>query len=77
MFRSSLERLRAWLTLADDVLGDPVAPAHPHRQPLRWRYERPLAIEEFEAIWPKLSLEWPAVPLLGARNLAAAASAGR
>jgi hypothetical protein len=50
MFRSSVMRLRAWLELADDLLGDPAQPAsahdaqlhshHPHRRPLRWQRER-------------------------------------
>jgi hypothetical protein len=37
MFQSSRERLRAWLSRFDDVLGDPpqAAEPHPHRQPLR------------------------------------------
>lgn len=29
MFRPSLERLQAWIELADDVLGDPSADAQP------------------------------------------------
>jgi len=43
MFQSSAKRLRAWLTLVDDVLADPLADqvadarAHPHRRPLRWQ----------------------------------------
>lgn len=49
MFQSSKSRLRAWLALADDFLGDPsddaqqhLEPwaAHPHRRPLRWERER-------------------------------------
>jgi hypothetical protein len=49
MFLSSVHRLRAWLELADDLLGDPPADAqpdlepwetHPHRRPLRWQRER-------------------------------------
>jgi hypothetical protein len=42
MFQSSARRLRALLSLADDVLGDPLAPEtpHPHRRPLRFEYER-------------------------------------
>jgi hypothetical protein len=49
MFHASLKRLRAWLELADDLLGDPPpAPAlepqlhrdHPHRLPLRWQRAR-------------------------------------
>jgi hypothetical protein len=50
MFQSSKKRLRAWMTLADEVLGAP-PPAdahldprpwmmHPHRRPLRWQHER-------------------------------------
>jgi hypothetical protein len=36
MFQSSINRLRALLTLADDLLGDPPAPeSHPHRRPVR------------------------------------------
>jgi hypothetical protein len=42
MFQSSNKRLRAWLSLLEDVLGDPpvAALAHPHRQPLRWERDR-------------------------------------
>jgi hypothetical protein len=42
MFQSSARRLRALLSLADDVLGDPLEPAapHPHRRPLRLEHER-------------------------------------
>lgn len=50
MFRSSVKRLRAWLEIADDLLGDWAsrAPAqkpqlhshHPHRLPLQWERER-------------------------------------
>jgi hypothetical protein len=50
MFQSSKKRLRAWMALAEDVLGDaPPADArldsrpwatHPHRRPLRWQHER-------------------------------------
>ncbi|HEY4829224.1 MAG TPA: hypothetical protein VIH85_20800 [Solirubrobacteraceae bacterium] len=49
MFSSSANRLRAWLALADDFLGDPPDDAqpelepwetHPHRRPLRWQRER-------------------------------------
>jgi hypothetical protein len=49
MFQCSKERLRAWLSIAQDVLGDPTADAaphpadaapHPHRRPLRWRPAR-------------------------------------
>jgi hypothetical protein len=47
MFQSSAKRLRAWLSLADDLLGDPPAAAqpHPHRRELRWqRSRRPGAV---------------------------------
>ena len=42
MFQSSVKRLKALLSLADDLLGDPEpAPApHPHRRPARVRIER-------------------------------------
>jgi hypothetical protein len=41
MFHSSGKRLRAWLSLVDDVLADPPADApHPHRRPLRLERER-------------------------------------
>jgi hypothetical protein len=46
MFRASTDRFRSWLTrideALDDVLGDPLVPAHvhPHRVPLRLTYER-------------------------------------
>jgi hypothetical protein len=53
MFQSSQERLRAWLSRFDDILGDSPADArpipdsapqgafdHPHREPLRWRHQR-------------------------------------
>jgi hypothetical protein len=41
MFQSSGKRLRAWLSLVDDVLGDPpVDVPHPHRRPLRLERER-------------------------------------
>ncbi|MGB9184955.1 MAG: hypothetical protein WCB67_12900 [Solirubrobacteraceae bacterium] len=41
MFQSSAKRLRALLSLADDILGDPEPEApHPHRRPVRVRYER-------------------------------------
>ncbi|HEX8975636.1 MAG TPA: hypothetical protein VF781_03905 [Solirubrobacteraceae bacterium] len=41
MFRSSKKRLRALLSLADDILGDPVpATPHPHRRPVRIQLER-------------------------------------
>jgi hypothetical protein len=50
MFQPCSNRLRAWLALADDILGDP-RPAdahiddrawaeHPHRRPLRRERER-------------------------------------
>jgi hypothetical protein len=37
MFLASKQRIRALMTLLDDVLGDPEAPAapHPHRRPVR------------------------------------------
>jgi hypothetical protein len=36
--------LRAWLSRAEDILGDPpvAAPPHPHRRPLRWDRQRRL-----------------------------------
>jgi len=36
MFQSSANRLRAWLSVLDDVLGDPQPDPrpHPHRRPL-------------------------------------------
>jgi len=49
MFRTSLQRVRVWLEVFDDVLGDahdaaPAADAqlhsHPHRTPLRWQRAR-------------------------------------
>jgi hypothetical protein len=42
MFQSSRRRLRALLSLAEDVLGDPLEPEmpHPHRRPLRFHHER-------------------------------------
>jgi hypothetical protein len=42
MFQSSAKRLRAWLSVLDDVLGDPPPEValHPHRRPLRWQHER-------------------------------------
>jgi len=41
MFQSSKTRLRTWLTLLDDVLGDPEpVVVHPHRRALRWERER-------------------------------------
>ena len=42
MFRSSLNRWRAWIERFEDILGDPpdVAPPHPHRRPLRWERTR-------------------------------------
>ncbi|HEY2260365.1 MAG TPA: hypothetical protein VGH45_11660 [Solirubrobacteraceae bacterium] len=44
MFQSSAKRLRALLSLAEDVLGDPPEPEaphpHPHRRPLRWEHQR-------------------------------------
>jgi hypothetical protein len=34
--------MRAWLRLADDLLGDPPVDTqpHPHRRPLRWEHQR-------------------------------------
>jgi hypothetical protein len=41
MFQSSRKRLRALLSLADDLLGDPPASEpHPHRRPVRIARER-------------------------------------
>jgi len=42
MFQSSARRLRALLSLVDDVLGDPpeAEAPHPHRRPLRFQPER-------------------------------------
>jgi hypothetical protein len=41
MFQSSVKRLRALLTLTDDLLGDPPASVpHPHRRPARIERER-------------------------------------
>jgi hypothetical protein len=41
MFQSPLKRLRALLTLTDDMLGAPPAPVpHPHRRPVRIARER-------------------------------------
>jgi len=42
MFQSSTKRLRAWLSVLDDVLGDPPPDTtpHPHRRQLRSRHER-------------------------------------
>jgi hypothetical protein len=42
MFQSSTKRLRAWLSVLDDVLGDPPLETtpHPHRRQLRCRHER-------------------------------------
>jgi hypothetical protein len=40
MFRSSIAKIRSWLTLADDdLLGEPevVVPHHPHRRPLTYK----------------------------------------
>jgi hypothetical protein len=43
MFQSSARRLRALLSLADDFLGDPEPETpHPHRRPVRIKYERRL-----------------------------------
>jgi hypothetical protein len=41
MFQSSAKRLRALLSLADDILGDPEPEIpHPHRRPLRFEHQR-------------------------------------
>ncbi|MGO9954626.1 MAG: hypothetical protein ACLP50_01360 [Solirubrobacteraceae bacterium] len=41
MFQASVRRLKALLSLADDLLGDPEPVArHPHRRPLRLEHER-------------------------------------
>jgi len=43
MFQSSAKRLRALLSLADDILGDPAPELevpHPHRRPLRFEHRR-------------------------------------
>lgn len=46
MFRAPTERFRSWMARVDealdDVLGDPLVDEepHPHRTPLRWRYDR-------------------------------------
>jgi len=49
MFQSSSNRLRAWLSRAEDILGDSPEDAHdllddpfshPHRRPLRWERTR-------------------------------------
>jgi hypothetical protein len=41
MFQSSVKRLRALLTLTDDLLGDPpLTEPHPHRRPVRLQRER-------------------------------------
>jgi hypothetical protein len=47
MFRSSANRLRVWVALAEGLLDgpspeEPVQPweTHPHRRPLRWQWER-------------------------------------
>jgi hypothetical protein len=41
MFHSSAKRLRALLTLTDDLLGDPPTPApHPHRRTVNIERER-------------------------------------
>jgi hypothetical protein len=41
MFQSSVKRLRALLTLTEDLLGDPLLPEpHPHRRPVRLQRER-------------------------------------
>jgi hypothetical protein len=42
MFQSSVKRLKALLSLADDLLGDPepIAAPHPHRRPVSVTIER-------------------------------------
>jgi hypothetical protein len=42
MFRPSGKRLHAWLSFADDVLGDALVDAqpHPHRRARRWERAR-------------------------------------
>jgi hypothetical protein len=42
MFQSSVKRLKALLTLADDLLGgpEPLPTPHPHRRPVTVRIER-------------------------------------
>ncbi|HXO09538.1 MAG TPA: hypothetical protein VN880_15970 [Solirubrobacteraceae bacterium] len=41
MFQSSAKRLRALLSLAEDILGDPTPETpHPHRRPLRFEPKR-------------------------------------
>jgi hypothetical protein len=42
MFQASVKRLRALMTLVDDVLADlePPAAPHPHRRPVRIGWER-------------------------------------
>jgi len=41
MFHSSAKRLRALLSLAEDILGDPAPETpHPHRRPVRIQIER-------------------------------------
>jgi hypothetical protein len=42
MFQSSAKRFRAWLSVLDDVRGDPPVESkpHPHRRPLSWRHAR-------------------------------------
>jgi hypothetical protein len=37
MFRSPIAKIRSWLTLADDVLGEPEVVPHPHRRPLTYK----------------------------------------
>ncbi|MFL5863329.1 MAG: hypothetical protein ACJ780_21575 [Solirubrobacteraceae bacterium] len=39
MFQASIKRIRALMTLVDDVLGDPEPPPHPHP------HRRPVQIE--------------------------------
>jgi hypothetical protein len=42
MFQASVKRLRALMTLVEDVLGDDEPPAapHPHRRPVRIQRQR-------------------------------------
>ena len=42
MFQVSIRRIRALMTLVDDVLGDPETPPapHPHRRPVRIARDR-------------------------------------
>jgi hypothetical protein len=41
MFQLNTNRIRAFLSTFDDVLGDPQPQAaHPHRRPLKWDRQR-------------------------------------